>query len=30
MFRRVSADVYENTQRKQLPELSLSLIGEFY
>jgi carboxyl-terminal processing protease len=30
VFRRVSADVYEATQRTQLPELSLSLIGEFY
>jgi formylglycine-generating enzyme required for sulfatase activity len=30
VFRRVSADVYENTKRTQLPELSLSLIGEFY
>ena len=29
VFRRVSADVYEATQRTQLPELSLSLIGEF-
>jgi carboxyl-terminal processing protease len=30
VFRRVSADVYEATKRTQLPELSLSLIGEFY
>ncbi len=30
IFRRVSADVYEATRKKQLPELSLSLIGEFY
>lgn len=30
VFRRVSADVYEGTNRTQLPELSLSLIGEFY
>src|SRR5262245_37889914 len=30
VFRRISADVYETTQRTQLPELSLSLIGEFY
>jgi formylglycine-generating enzyme required for sulfatase activity len=30
VFRRVSADVYESTRRTQLPELSLSLIGEFY
>ena len=30
VFRRVSADVYEATSRAQLPELSLSLIGEFY
>jgi uncharacterized caspase-like protein len=30
IFRRITADVYESTLRKQLPELSLSLIGEFY
>ena len=30
VFRRVSADVYEATRHAQLPELSLSLIGEFY
>lgn len=30
VFRRVSADVYAATKEKQLPELSLSLIGEFY
>ncbi|MGD9925096.1 MAG: caspase domain-containing protein [Pseudorhodoplanes sp.] len=30
VFRRVSADVFEATRRAQLPELSLSLIGEFY
>jgi hypothetical protein len=30
IFRRVSADVYEATRKMQLPELSLSLIGEFY
>jgi hypothetical protein len=30
IFRRVSADVYETTRHAQLPELSLSLIGEFY
>jgi len=30
VFRRVSADVYAATNEKQLPELSLSLIGEFY
>jgi hypothetical protein len=30
VFRRTSADVYEKTAKKQLPELSLSLIGEFY
>ncbi len=30
VFRRISADVYEATARTQLPELSLSLIGEFY
>jgi formylglycine-generating enzyme required for sulfatase activity len=30
IFRRISADVYETTKHNQLPELSLSLIGEFY
>lgn len=30
VFRRISADVYHATSQKQLPELSLSLIGEFY
>jgi zinc D-Ala-D-Ala dipeptidase len=30
IFRRISADVYETTKHEQLPELSLSLIGEFY
>lgn len=30
IFRRVSSDVYETTRHNQLPELSLSLIGEFY
>ena len=30
MFRRVSADVYAATSRAQLPELSLSVIGEYY
>ena len=30
VFRRVSADVYAATSRAQLPELSLSVIGEFY
>jgi caspase domain-containing protein len=30
IFRRVSADVYETTKHEQLPELSLSFIGEFY
>ena len=30
IFRRISYDVYESTDRVQLPELSLSLIGEFY
>jgi uncharacterized caspase-like protein len=30
VFRRVSADVYDATRQTQLPELSLSLIGEFY
>jgi hypothetical protein len=30
IFRRISADVYQTTRQNQLPELSLSLIGEFY
>jgi hypothetical protein len=30
VFRRISADVYQTTRQAQLPELSLSLIGEFY
>jgi hypothetical protein len=30
IFRRISADVYQTTHHAQLPELSLSLIGEFY
>ena len=30
IFRRVTAEVYETTKHHQLPELSLSLIGEFY
>ena len=30
IFRRISADVYQTTGQTQLPELSLSLIGEFY
>lgn len=30
IFRRITTDVYETTGRIQLPELSLSLIGEFY
>lgn len=30
IFRRISADVFETTKRTQLPELSLSFIGEFY
>jgi caspase domain-containing protein/polyglycine hydrolase-like protein len=30
IFRRVSSDVYTATRQAQLPELSLSLIGEFY
>jgi carboxyl-terminal processing protease len=30
IFRRISADVYRATKQEQLPELSLSLIGEFY
>ncbi len=30
VFRRISADVYETTKHSQLPELSLSLVGEFH
>lgn len=30
IFRRISAEVYTATRHTQLPELSLSLIGEFY
>jgi hypothetical protein len=30
IFRRISSDVYSATKHEQLPELSLSLIGEFY
>ncbi|SHL58221.1 Caspase domain-containing protein [Bradyrhizobium lablabi] len=30
IFRRISAEVYQATHQAQLPELSLSLIGEFY
>ena len=30
VFRRISTDVYNATKRTQLPELSLSVIGEFY
>jgi TPR repeat protein/uncharacterized caspase-like protein len=30
VFRRISTDVYEATKHVQLPELSISLIGEFY
>ena len=30
VFRRISNDVYQSTGRAQLPELSLSLTGEFY
>jgi Caspase domain len=30
VFRKISADVYAATKQGQLPELSLSLIGEFY
>lgn len=30
IFRQVSEDVYETTRQKQLPELSLSIIGKFY
>jgi chemotaxis protein histidine kinase CheA len=30
VFRHITADVYTSTQGRQLPELSLSLIGDFY
>jgi uncharacterized caspase-like protein len=30
VFRRISTDVYEATEHRQLPELSLSMIGEYY
>ncbi len=30
VFRRIATDVYESTQHSQLPELSLSLVGEFH
>jgi len=30
VFRRISKDVYEATAKKQLPELSFSMIGEYY
>ncbi|MGD9925723.1 MAG: caspase family protein [Pseudorhodoplanes sp.] len=30
VFRRITADVYQATKRSQLPELSLSLIGEYF
>jgi hypothetical protein len=30
IFRHISSDVYEKTRHEQLPELSLSLVGEFY
>jgi len=30
VFRRITAEVYDVTGREQLPELSLSLIGEYY
>jgi hypothetical protein len=30
VFRRIAADVYDTTGREQLPELSLSFVGEFY
>jgi uncharacterized caspase-like protein len=30
IFRKIGADVYAQTKQTQLPELSLSLIGEFY
>ena len=30
IFRRISSDVYQATHQAQLPELSLSFVGEFY
>jgi hypothetical protein len=30
VFRRIASDVYDATGREQLPELSLSFVGEFY
>jgi hypothetical protein len=30
VFRRIAGDVYDATGREQLPELSLSFVGEFY
>jgi hypothetical protein len=30
VFRRIASDVYDKTKHAQLPEVSLSLIGEFY
>jgi Caspase domain len=30
VFRKIAADVYEITQHSQLPELSLSIVGEFH
>jgi hypothetical protein len=30
IFRRIAADVYETTSHGQLPELSISFVGEFY
>jgi hypothetical protein len=30
VFRRIAADVYDTSGREQLPELSLSFVGEFY
>jgi hypothetical protein len=30
VFRRISADVYKATKHSQLPELSLSIVGEFH
>jgi uncharacterized caspase-like protein len=30
IFRRTATDVYESTDHEQLPELSLSFVGEFY
>jgi formylglycine-generating enzyme required for sulfatase activity len=29
-FRKIASDVYEQSSRRQLPELSISLVGEYY